>query len=363
MRIACFVVLLVLAPLEQALAWGQEGHSIIAEIAQRRLDPDTLRKINALLGGEVSLASIASWADDYRALHRETAGWHFVDIPFDQSVYDPKRDCNPDKGDCVIHAIARFQAAVSDCSKPLSDRSEALKFLVHFVGDVHQPLHVETRFGADGKDDRGGNDVPVTFFGQKTNLHALWDLYMPRLKSREVLAQAIRTGAASKDFFGTAYGQTDRKFEGFALGSTSVVFDDTLLLIEPDAARAYEEANRPKPESAVSGQTVTKPAAKPEYPFPENVPVGGAPEPEGTPSTPAKAKSFFGAADIPTATAKMRLVQIADEIVSVLASDPNAHIHLTVEISADFPDGASDTVKRAISENARSLGLKTADWE
>jgi hypothetical protein len=59
----------------------------------------------------------------------------------------------------------------------------------------------------------------------------------------------------------------------------------------------------------------------------------------------------------------MRLVQIADEIVSVLSSDPNTNIRLTVEISADFPSGASDTVKRAVSENARSLGLKTADWE
>jgi hypothetical protein len=88
-------------------------------------------------------------------------------------------------------------------------------------------------------------------------------------------------------------------------------------------------------------------------------------EPDGKPSAsaPARAKAFFGAADIPTATAKMRLVQLADEIVSVLASDPNATVRLTVEISADFPGGASDTVKRAVSENARSLGLKTADWE
>jgi len=64
---------------------------------------------------------------------------------------------------------------LGDCSKPLSERSEALRFLIHFVGDIHQPLHDETRYGADGKDDRGGNDVSVTFFGQKNNLHAVWD--------------------------------------------------------------------------------------------------------------------------------------------------------------------------------------------
>jgi uncharacterized protein len=77
----------------------------------------------------------------------------------------------------------------------------------------------------------------------------------------------------------------------------------------------------------------------------------------------AKPKTFYGTADVPVATAKMRLVQIADEIVSVLTSDPNATVRLVVEISAEFPDGAGDAVRRAISENARSLGLKSADWE
>ena len=192
-------------------------------------------------------------------------------------------------------------------------------------------------------------------------------LYMPRLKTRDVLARAIQAGAISGDFFGTAYGQTDGKFEGFALGTSSVVFDDTLLLIEPEAARAYEEARRPKPQSGVpdSGATATGPGMGPDYPVPGDTPRGELAEPDGKPPVPpaAKAKSFFGAAEIPTATAKMRLVQIADEIVSVLASDPNANIRLTVEISAEFPEGASDSVKRAVSENARIIQLKAADWE
>jgi hypothetical protein len=67
--------------------------------------------------------------------------------------------------------------------------------------------------------------------------------------------------------------------------------------------------------------------------------------------------------EVAPATAKMRLVQIADEIVAVLGSDPNASVKVVLEISAEFPDGANDTVKRAVSENARSLGLKIADWE
>lgn len=76
-----------------------------------------------------------------------------------------------------------------------------------------------------------------------------------------------------------------------------------------------------------------------------------------------KPKVFYGTAEIPPATAKMHLVNLADEIIALLASDPNANVRLTVEISAEFPDGASDSIKRAVSENANSLRLKSADWE
>src|SRR5689334_5609623 len=76
--------------------WGQEGHSTIAEIAQHQLDDTAFGKIENLLGGKISLASIASWADDYRATHPDTAGWHFVNIPYDRSTYDPSVDCKND---------------------------------------------------------------------------------------------------------------------------------------------------------------------------------------------------------------------------------------------------------------------------
>ena len=179
-------------------------------------------------------------------------------------------------------------------------------------------------------------------------------LYMPRLKNRDVLGHTIRTGAASRDFFGTAYGQTGDKFEGFQLGSGDVVFDETLLLIEPETAKKYEEASRPAP---------VPPATRPEEPGGTRaaVPQSLAPTP-GAPAKPAGAKSFHATVEIPAATAKMRLVQLADEIVAVLRSDPNAAVKLVVEISAEFPDGVSEAIKRAVSENARSLGLKAPDW-
>jgi hypothetical protein len=170
-----------------------------------------------------------------------------------------------------------------------------------------------------------------------------------------VLAQAIRNGAASRDFFGTAYGQHDGNFEGFHLGSENIQFDDTLLLIEPEAARAYEEKIRPAPTPPPSEPDQTSPTA----PGPI-APISPGPGPA---PGPPKSRSFHGTVEVTPATAKMRMVQIAEEIVSVLVSDPNASVKVVVEISAEFPDGAKDSVKRAVSENARSLGLKSADWE
>jgi predicted AAA+ superfamily ATPase len=182
-------------------------------------------------------------------------------------------------------------------------------------------------------------------------------LYLPRLKNRDVLAQAIRTGAASRDFFGTAYGQRDGKYDGFQLGSQSVQLDDTLLLIEPEVARQYE-ASQSKP----AGSTGTITGADDEHVKKPSVLTGGAGTgPDKTP--PAGPRSFHGTVEVAPATAKMRLVQIADEIVAVLIKDPNASVNVVVEISADFPDGAKDWLKRAVSENAQNLGLKTADWE
>jgi S1/P1 Nuclease len=158
------------APIHEAAAWGASGHSIVAEIAQRRLHPRALQAVKKLLGGEKSLASIASWPDDITLLRPDTTNWHFVNIPYDATDYVPARDCaDTPKGDCVINAIARSRAVLADARAPARQRAEALKFLVHFVGDVHQPLHCADR------NDAGGNKVAVTFFGTSMSLHAVWD--------------------------------------------------------------------------------------------------------------------------------------------------------------------------------------------
>ncbi len=194
---------------------------------------------------------------------------------------------------------------------------------------------------------------------------AFWEdmqryLYLPRLNGRGVLEQAIIKGAGSKDFFGTAYGQTGDVFEGFKFGDANVQFDDTLLLIEPEVAKRYE-ANLPidvKPDPGIVPPTTGAPDSRS---VPSQSPMGGA---SSVPATgTGKAKSFYGSVEVNSATAKMRLVQLADEIISNLASDPQAELKITVEITANFPNGATDQIKRAVSENAKSLGFKTSTWE
>jgi hypothetical protein len=177
-------------------------------------------------------------------------------------------------------------------------------------------------------------------------------VYLPRLKDRGVLAQAIVKGAGTLDFFGTAYGEHDGKYDGFKFGESNVQFDDTLLLIEPEAAKCYEAAHPPKPSAPLIGEPIVGVTV-----------VDTGVKPVATVVVKSKSRSFHGSATVAAATAKMRLVQIADEIVAPLASDPNAQVTVRIEIAASFPNGADDNTKRAVSENAGTLGLGTAEWE
>ena len=165
-----------------AFAWGADGHSIIAEIAQRRLDPEARVEMERLLGRGVSLASIANWADDFRAEYRETARWHFIDIPVMQDRYDRATHCvATPEGDCIVAELER-ERRVLTCPAPDGARRFALKFAAHLIGDVHQPFHTIA-------EERGANNIKVTLDIRAagkcpkctprpqtdTNLHAVWD--------------------------------------------------------------------------------------------------------------------------------------------------------------------------------------------
>lgn len=181
MRVLALTVAVLTAWIGQALAWGPEGHSITAEIAQQRLSPQAAQMVQKLLKGR-SLASVASWADDVRDTRPATTGWHFVDIPLDVPTYDAARDCKADatNGDCVVDELNRLRGELR-CSSGEA-QAEALKFAVHFVGDIHQPLHTVA-------EAKGGNDIPVDVFMRglatgpttpathiATNFHYAWDV-------------------------------------------------------------------------------------------------------------------------------------------------------------------------------------------
>jgi len=139
-----------------ALAWDQEGHSIVAEIAQRRLNAAAAQEVEQMLGRGYSLASVASWADDVRETAPETYNWHFVDMPIGSSQYDPATQCAPDpKGDCVVAELDRLKSELR-CA-PDAQKLDALKFAVHFVGDIHQPLHTVA-------EEAGGNGINVDVY-------------------------------------------------------------------------------------------------------------------------------------------------------------------------------------------------------
>ncbi len=175
MRALSASLLLGLALAAPASAWGPEGHKIVAAIAERRLSVTAAAAVDDLLKGH-SLASISLWADQVRATRPETYNWHFVDIPLESSAYVPQRDCQPSpKGDCVVAAINRSVEALRDPHLARPERVQALMFLVHFVGDVHQPLHSSEGKTATGAPDRGGNLIAADFYGRQSNLHRIWD--------------------------------------------------------------------------------------------------------------------------------------------------------------------------------------------
>lgn len=140
--------------------------------------------VERLLGRGASLASVASWADDIRDERPETYNWHFVDIPVKRRTYDPRRHCKPAKGgDCIVAELARLRNELR-CAATDELKKDALRYAVHFVGDIHQPLHTVA-------DARGGNSILVDIeihelkctrsarncklFVASRNLHAVWD--------------------------------------------------------------------------------------------------------------------------------------------------------------------------------------------
>ena len=153
----------------QAWAWGPEGHEIIAHLAGHNLTPAARLHIAQLLGGDPPPLMVleANWADEIRSDRPETAAWHFVNIEIGSNGYNPRRDCPRDN--CVVRQIGREIGLLRDPRSSREARLEAFRFLIHFVGDLHQPLHAADRY------DKGGNAMVVYQGRRRTSLHRVWD--------------------------------------------------------------------------------------------------------------------------------------------------------------------------------------------
>lgn len=190
----CRAVLVVLAALAQgpALAFGPAGHRIAGELAEPLVCTRAAEAVAGLTGGE-RLAGIGLWADTIRGdeAWRHTAPWHYMNIDDGTTV---ERFEHPPEGD-VLWAIGHYAARLAE-PLPAEERAEALRFLVHFIVDVHQPLHVGR------ESDRGGNALDVTYRGETSNLHRFWDTGVLRLEGLSEAEYSARVAPLTWVFVG-----------------------------------------------------------------------------------------------------------------------------------------------------------------
>ena len=179
-----------------AFAWGDLGHEVIALLAYRHLTPGARAEVDRLLASDTDsltppdIASRATWADKYHVGHPETASWHFVNIEIDKPdlalpcasfpASPPHAASQGPAQDCVVDKIDAFAAELRDPATPAPERLMALRFVLHLVGDVHQPLH------AADHEDKGGNCIALSPSpdGDVTNLHVYWDVTTVRALGR-----------------------------------------------------------------------------------------------------------------------------------------------------------------------------------
>ena len=188
-----FAAVLGLAVLPRAQAWGPEGHEIVAEIALRYLTPAARAAVDDVLGTyKLGDYDVASWPDtirgdkEYDALYPRNGRWHYIDFDAGMWYDDDFKLETPKDGDDIVTQILRWRDELKGGKLEGERRLDALRFLVHFVGDVHQPMHCAFRYG-----DQGGNMLPVnSFTGQNyafgpeseldypASLHSVWDEYL-----------------------------------------------------------------------------------------------------------------------------------------------------------------------------------------
>ncbi|OJD33978.1 s1 p1 nuclease [Diplodia corticola] len=236
-----------------ASAWGTLGHETVAFIAQNFVSADTAAWAQGILDVSSSssyLASVATWADSYRYTTEGafSAEYHYIDAndsPPDSCGVELERDC-PDSG-CIVSAIANYTSRVQSSSVSSTEKQMALKWIIHFLGDIHQPLHDEAL-------EVGGNGIDVTYDGESTNLHHIWDSNMPEqliggyaLSDAESWATTLTTAIKSGAYASEAAGWLDGMDVDDAQASALVWAQDTnkyvCSVVLPDGVSAVESGD------------------------------------------------------------------------------------------------------------------------
>lgn len=160
------LALAMLAPSRPAMSWGGFGHEVVGAIAETRMSTPSITKARELLLVQ-TLQSVSTWADAVRPRRQETAPLHYINFPWDSD--EPSADDLATSVGNVYTAVTGYSERLADATRPHAERAEALMFLVHFVGDLHQPMHC----GLEA--DLGGNLILLRDRGYETNLHRVWD--------------------------------------------------------------------------------------------------------------------------------------------------------------------------------------------
>ncbi len=162
------VLLILIFVASPCFGWSRDGHKIASTIATHHLMPEAKAAVTQLLGNR-SLADVSTWMDEIRSdpSYRWASPLHYANVKPGADSFDLKRDCPPQG--CVVSAIIKYAGVLRSKDANRAEKTEALKLIIHLVEDVHQPLHVSRAR------DRGGNDIKVDFFNDRTNLHRVWD--------------------------------------------------------------------------------------------------------------------------------------------------------------------------------------------
>jgi len=162
--------LFVLVLAAALLSWGATGHRTIGKIAEGHLTSQAKAAVHELIG-DTTLAEISTWPDEVRSqpAYRNTASWHYINLPLGLSFADFESAVKGNPQENVYSALRRQEQILGSAASTRTQKVEALKYIVHFVGDLHQPMHVSR------EEDKGGNTIQLNYDGNGTNLHALWD--------------------------------------------------------------------------------------------------------------------------------------------------------------------------------------------